>query len=140
MPQLKYCSIHWTGTGCITRFHDGVELSSYPHDTHHYHVISHRLGYGDDILAYCRQHDFYHHFCEEYFHDRPSTTLWAVAHGQAVGQYQATYEELVTQTCQRWVRASERPIIGDVYWDDFKQKALEALGQCDSYTIGNTSS
>lgn len=124
---LRYCSITWTHEGCTTRFQDGVELSSYPHEIPHYYVIAHRLGYGDNLLAYAREHDFFHSYTEQYFHDRPSLTLWAVAHGDTLGQYQATYEELVTQTCQRWVRANERPIIGDVDWDGFKREALELL-------------
>jgi hypothetical protein len=127
MFQLKFCRVEWTDIGCTTRFYDGVELSSYPHEIPHYYVIAHRLGYGDDILGYCREHDFFHSFAEQYFHDRPSLTLWAVAHGHSLGEYQATYEELVTQTCQRWVRANERPIISGVDWDAFKREALDRL-------------
>jgi hypothetical protein len=128
--QLRYASIEWTNEGCLTRFEDGVELGSYPHDTPHYAVISHRLGYGDDIKSFCRQHDFFHHFAEQFIHNAPSRTLWDVAHNYPDGRTQGhyVYEELVVQACQRWVRANERPIIEGVEWDRFKAEALELLG------------
>jgi hypothetical protein len=125
MISLPHCAVSWTPTGCITRFRDGSSVESHPHDTHHYHVIAHRTGYGDGILAYCREHDFLHCFAEQWFHARPSRVLWALAHGTEDPSPQ--YEELVVQTCQRWLRANERPIIGGVDWDGFKTSALGCL-------------
>ncbi len=124
--ELSHCRIEWTSTGCITVFSaDGAVIESQPHDTHHYHVIAHRCGYGDDILAYCREHDFLHSFTEQWFYDRPSRVLWALAHGTVTPSPQ--YEELVVQTCQRWLRANERPIAAGADWDGFKRSAVTAL-------------
>lgn len=125
MVDLKYCQIEWTDGGCITTFPDGSIFESFPHDTNHYSVISHRCGYGDDILAYCREHDFFHSFCEEYFNNRHSPIMWALAHGGEVDQ--SIYEEIIVQTCQKWVRANERPIVGGVDWNAFKREALLLL-------------
>src|ERR1041385_9361001 len=118
---LKFCSIDWTPTGCLTKFKDGTEIASFPHDIPHYYVIAHRTGYGDDLLRYCREHDFFHSYCEQFFHDRPSPVLWSLAHGGEVEN--SDYEEIAVQTCQRWVRTGERPIVGTVDWDRFKQDA-----------------
>jgi len=106
-------------------FHDAARVESFPHEIPHYYVIAHRTGYGDDLRWYCREHDFFHNFCEEFFHDRPSPVLWSLAHGSEIEN--SAYEELMVQTCQRWVRTNERPIIGGVDWDQFKQQALQYL-------------
>lgn len=125
--QLNHCKIEWTPTGCRTSFSDGSSIASFPHEIPHYYIIAHRCGYGDDLLAYCREHDFFHGYCEEYFNNRASPILWSLAHGDEI--VDSVYEELVVQTCQRWVRCNERPIIGGVDWDNFKQKALNFLEQ-----------
>src|SRR3954469_16634406 len=102
MIQLKYCTVEWFPFGARTEFPDGSHIESFPHDIPHYHVIAHRSGYGDDLLAYCREHDFFHAFCEEFFNDRASPVLSSLAHGTEVDN--SVYEELMVQTCQRWVR------------------------------------
>jgi hypothetical protein len=98
---------------------------SRPHDTAHYHVIAHRCGYGDDLLAYCREHDFFHHFCAEYLDGTTSQILWALAHD--IEPSSPAFEEFTVQACQRWVCAAERPIIGGVDWDEFKARAIWLL-------------
>lgn len=42
--------------GCETTFRFGSPVPAAPHDSHHYHVVAHRCGYGDDILAYLVAH------------------------------------------------------------------------------------
>jgi hypothetical protein len=118
----------WIRTGCITVWPGSVELFSHPHNIPHYYVIAHRLGYGDDLIAYCREHDFFHNFCEQYFNDRPSPTLMATARGIELPRYASIPEEILVQTCQRWVRTNERPIVAGVDWDAFRREALDVLG------------
>ena len=126
--QLKHCAVELTDWGCTTRFKDGAEVSAYPHpELPHYSVISHRCGYGDDHLGYCQEHELMHSVCAEWFHDKPSEVLWAMAHGTMLNGKAAAYEEIVAQTMQRWVRANERPIISGINLDAFKKHVLTLL-------------
>ena len=127
MIRLRYALLSPTTQGCITLFEDGSEASSIPHNTPHYHVVAHRLGYGDNLLAYCFEHEFCHSFVEERLHDRPSQVLWAVAHGQTLSGPTSAYEEIAAQVFQRWLRANERPILSGVDWDKLKADALVLL-------------
>ena len=113
--------------GCTTHFADGSRVSATPHSTPHYHVVSHRVGLGDDILRYCHTHEAMHLFAEHWLHERPSRVLWALAHGKMLSGREATYEELAAQAMQRWLFANERPISAGVDWDAFKAAALEVL-------------
>lgn len=81
MITLRHCTIE-TVDGWLTtvRFPDGTSCEAAPHETPHYHVIAARCGYGDDIRAYSREHEFAHAFVEERLHGRPSGVLWALAH------------------------------------------------------------
>jgi hypothetical protein len=124
---LRFVTISWVESGCVSSFRDGSAWASHPHETTHYHVIAHRCGYGDDILAYCREHDFFHHFCAEYLDGSTSRILWALAHD--IEPSAPAFEEFTVQACQRWVRANERPIIGGVDWDQFKARAIWLLHQ-----------
>lgn len=137
MIALRYASIKFTNWGCTTKFEDGAAIDAFPHDTHHYHVIAHRLGYGDDILAYCHEHEFAHLFLEERLHNRPSKVLWSLAHGDLPSGTDALYEELAAQTLQRWLRSNERPIVSGVPWDALKRDAL-ALLTFDDWSEGMT--
>jgi hypothetical protein len=124
---LQFCVVEWTQWGCVTRFADGAEAPSAPHDTPHYHVIAHRLGYGDETLAFCREHDFAHSFVEERLHGRASRVLVAAARGKPLTGPESAYEELAAQAMQAWLRANQRPIISGVNWDRLKAEALELL-------------
>jgi hypothetical protein len=125
--SLCFATVEYTAEGCVTRFDDGASFGALPHDTHHYAVIAHRTGYGDDLLAYCREHEVCHLIAEEALRGRPSAILWGLAHGQPVAPLEAVYEELAAQALQRWLRANERPIIGGVDWDEIKRYALAKL-------------
>ena len=119
--------VHWTPDGALTTYGDGSSYGAQPHDTHHYHVIAHRCGYGDDILAYCREHEVCHHIVAEHILGRESQVLWPLAHGYEPDQADAIAEEALTMTFQRWLRAGERPIIGgDVDWAGLKARARAA--------------
>jgi hypothetical protein len=125
--QLKYCRIEADDQMALVRFPDGTSVGSTPHDTHSYHVISHRLGYEDDILAYCREHEFAHAFMEEKLHDRPSQVLWNLAHNLPIDDKLHAYEEIAAQTFQKWLRSAERPITSGVDWIQMKKEALQLL-------------
>jgi hypothetical protein len=126
--SLKFCTLEFTDDGAVTRFPDGTEIVAHPHPgNHHYNVISHRLGYGDDILRFCQEHEFAHSFVAERLLDRPSVVLSALAHGTVLSGRNAAFEELTAQAFQRWLRANERPIISGVKWDEMKADALELL-------------
>jgi hypothetical protein len=125
--DLKFCSIEWTDWGCLTRFPDGAGVGAHPHEIPHYYVISHRCGYGDDTMAYCREHEFAHAFVAERLRGGPSYVLLAMAHREAVDKGAAVYEEIAAQTFQRWLRANERPILWGADWDGLKRDALSLL-------------
>lgn len=128
MIQLRFCSIEYLEWGCLTRFPDGSEVPAIPHyENPHYHVISHRCGYGDDLLRYCREHEVAHSFLAEALLNGPSRVLWALAHKRTPRPGMALLEEMGTQQFQRWVRANERPILSGADWDDLRRRFLEAL-------------
>ena len=135
--RLKYATLAYTPEGCTTTFQDGATADAAPHDLPHYHVVAHRLGYGDDLLAYCREHEFCHLFIEERLHDRPSLVLWSLAHGTTLSGSRAAYEEIAAQSFQRWLRANERPITSGVDWDGLKRDALRLLAG-DDWSEGMT--
>jgi phytoene dehydrogenase-like protein len=128
--RFKYADLYYEEWGTTVRFPDGTEIGSWPHpELPHYHVIAHRLGYGDDLLSYCREHEAAHLFVEEVFHDRPSRVLWALAHGEMLSGKAAVYEESMAQVLQRWVRCNEQPIIGGVNWFVLRDKFLGLIGE-----------
>jgi hypothetical protein len=122
---LRYCAVEYKSWGCITRFPDGNSIDARPHpELSHYHVVSHRCGYGDDLLGYAREHEIAHAFIAERFHDSPSYVLSRLANGEAVDPGIALLEEIAAQTFQRWVRANERPILAGADWDALKADFL----------------
>ena len=127
--SLQFCDVFFTEWGAETIFPDGSRIGAYPHpDLPHYSVIAHRCGYGDDLMAYCREHEFAHSFVEERICGRPSEVLSALARCKPIYGYAATYEELAAQTFQAFLRANQRPISSGVPWDRLKADALELLG------------
>lgn len=132
MLQLRHCSIVWTESGAQVAFPDGAHCEAWPHpDQPHYHVIAHRCGYGDDLLAYCREHELAHVLVAQELLRSPSVVLWAQAHGTQPGTGDALREEISAQVVQRWVRANERPIIGSCDWDGIKELFLQCVAQLD---------
>jgi hypothetical protein len=120
--RLRHATLAYTDWGCWTAFQDGTGYGAHPPRPDepgwaHYHVIAHRCGYGDDLIAYAREHELCHLLVEEFLFDRPSRILWGLAHGAPLPAHEAVYEEMAAQAMQRFVRAAERPIIGGVDWD-----------------------
>ena len=126
---LSHAIVEYNDWGCMSHFNDGSSFGAHPHDTPHYHVISHRTGYQDDILAYAREHEIVHHIVGEYFFGGVSPIIWALAHGHGVTAEEAAKEEALVMLVQRFLRANERPIIGGINWDEIKHRALEVLGE-----------
>lgn len=124
---LKYCTVESDGWRTVVTFPDGSTCDAVPHDTHHYHIIAHRCGYGDDIAAYCFEHEVAHALIAEWFWDGPSPVLQGVASGRMLSGKEAASEELLAQTLQRFCRAGEQPIIGGVNWGGMKREALGLL-------------
>lgn len=129
MIQLKYANLIKTAAGCRTTFRDGSHVDAVPHNTPHYYVIAHRGGYGDDVLAYCRAHEFCHEFLAEKIFDQPSDVLWELAHGRRADNGIVIQEEMATQMFQRWLHANERPIVSGGCWDGWKAEALSLLAK-----------
>lgn len=140
MIQLKYCAIEWTELGCRTVFPDGSEIDAWPHpELNHYHVISHRCGYGDNLTAYCRDHDLAHAVIAELLLDRESCALHAQAHGVEPERGMALLEELAAQALQRWARAAERPIVAGFDWDRLRAEFLRYADELDASVSRETS-
>lgn len=130
MIALKWGTVEYVSDGAVTSFEDGTQFGALPHpDLPHYHVIAHRCGYSDDLLAYCREHEVCHMLVEEALHDRSSRILWGLAHDAPLPPHEAAYEEMMAQALQRFVRAAERPIIGGIYWDAIRALTLSKLGE-----------
>jgi hypothetical protein len=125
--QIGTATVRYYPEGAFTSYADGTSYAAHPHDTHHYHVIAHRCGYGDDILTYAREHEVCHHIVSEWIGGHTSKVLWPLAHGRDPDPAEAVYEEALAMTFQRWLRANERPIIGGVDWTGLKSRALALL-------------
>ena len=125
--KIGSATVVYTDYGCYSAYPDGTGYAAQPHDTSHYHVIAHRCGYGDDILAYCREHEVCHHIIGEWVKGTGSEVIRPLADGAEPDQITAVFEEVMVQTLQRWLRTNERPIIGNLDWDDLKHRALAVL-------------
>lgn len=127
--RIGNATVTYTADGAFTSYPNGTGYAAQPHDTHHYHVIAHRCGYGDDILAYCREHEVCHHVVGLWIKGGGSDVLGPLAHGIEPDATAALLEEALVMAFQRWLRANERPILGGVDWDDLKRRTLAAIGE-----------
>jgi hypothetical protein len=125
--QIEETRIEFHDWGARTIYPDGCFVDAVPHDIPHYHVISHRLGYADDLLAYCREHECAHELVAQFINGTPSEVLWSLAHGQVESPAVVVKEEILAQTLQRFLRANERPIVSGVKWDALRDYALSIL-------------
>jgi hypothetical protein len=128
--KLKYAAVSWTDYGCITRFEDGTEVECWPHETPHYRIVAARLGYGDDILAYSREHDAAHSMLAEWMFDKPSPILWGVAHAAELSGPESVGEEATVQAFQAFLRANQRPILSGL--PDIDAWKAQALAMIDA--------
>lgn len=128
--ELQHCAVEFTSWGCITLFRDPktIEVGAWPHpEMPDYQEVTRRLGYGDDCLRYCQEHEFMHSFLAEWLYGEPSKVLYALARSTLPRKGDSVLEEVTTQVAQRWVRVGERPVVGWCDWDGLKRRALELL-------------
>lgn len=127
MMQIGSACVTYYSEGAFTSYLDGTSYAAQPHHSHHYHVIAHRLGYSDNVLAYAREHEVCHHIVSEWIGGHTSKVLWPLAHGREPDAYEAMQEEALAMTFQRWLRANERPIIGGVDWTALRDRAISLI-------------
>ena len=128
MIELRFCRVEFTAEGADTHFPDGTVCGAQAHDTHHYAIIAARCGYGDDTLAYCREHELAHSLVAQWRYDAPSAVLWGVAHDAQLTGRMSAAEETLAQTMQRFWRANERPILSGLpQLDAWKAEALAMI-------------
>lgn len=143
--RIGTATLTYTADGAVTTYDDATSYGAQPHDTPHYDEIARRCGHLDiqtvatwpldpteeqfaaARLVYCREHEACHHIVAEWIGGHTSRVLWPLAHGREPDPFEATAEEALAMTFQRWLRANERPIIGGVPWDDLKARALALL-------------
>lgn len=82
---------------------DGAVVEGAPHDTDAYRATSERLGYGDDTLQLCRDHDPLHAIVAAVFGLGASYSL-AVAAGLRPADALSSAEEEVVLAVQKFVR------------------------------------
>jgi hypothetical protein len=130
--KLKYCSIEWNDAGASIMFPDGAHVESWPHpEDHHYYVIAHRCGYGDDLMSYCREHELAHALVMQELCNTSSTVLFALAHRLTPPMGRILMEESMSQVLQRWARANERPILAGHDWDALKSRFIQCAHALD---------
>ena len=125
--ELRHCTVEFLDWGCMTHFRDGTSFGAHPHETHRYYVVSHKCGHGDDIMGFCRYHEFFHSFTAQRLHDEPSYVLWTLAHKMPQNRGDVVYEEMAAQQVHQWVMTGDEPIISGHDWHDLKTEALFLL-------------
>lgn len=126
--KMTFCSVNLYPTWCWTAFPDGSGFGAYPHDTAEYRDIARRLGYGEDIMAYCWEHEVMHSFVSERISGQASPILWALAHRRRHPD-STVYEEALTQAFQGFLRGGlpMSATAPDVDWWSLRQDALWLL-------------
>lgn len=126
MIKLRFVDVEYTAAGAVSYFHDETRYGALPHpELPSYYVVAHRLGYGDDLLKYCRHHELAHHIISEEFGSH-SPVIWALAHGEAPPRMIAAAEEALAMTLQRYAMTNEHPMIEGIDWDALKCRLLLA--------------
>jgi hypothetical protein len=126
---LRHCTVSFYDHFAWTQFPSGQGWGAVPSDDPSYRALAARLGYGDDILAYCLEHDFLHSFLEQEVFQRPSPILYALAH-DVPPPPTTCYEEALVQLFQgflrnNWDMTATHP---DIDWCVIRTKAVIFLG------------
>lgn len=83
--------------GAMTHFPvDGTYVEANPWwDDEGYRKQAHDLGYGDDLLRMCQDHEVLHSVAAELLHQAPSEVLWRWAHEDHSKKGLTSEEQLV---------------------------------------------
>ncbi len=96
-----------TPYGCATTLPDGREVPAAPEPTEDYAARARELGYGDDTMAMCREHEWLHVHLARLLLKGASPALLAAA-GDDVDAALVGYEEAAVLAVQRfWCAASQ---------------------------------
>jgi hypothetical protein len=127
--RLKYCEVDVWPDRVLTRFDDGTSYGAYAHDTGHYRALADRCGYGQDIHAYCCEHEVAHSVVAEYLFNATSRVIWALAHGYVADKLDILLEEELAISLQAFTRAKVLPgsSAPAFSWFDLRNRFIEAL-------------
>lgn len=114
-----------------TIFPDGASYGALPHHGFHYCALAKETGYGDDIWAYCRDHELLHNLLPEAVNGTPSHVLWHLAHGTKPDPWKVWQEEALVIGFQRFLTGRDETMPATAPGVDrylIRAKALELLG------------
>lgn len=90
---------------CETIFEDGTRCPASPQDNGSYRATAKLLGYGENLMQMCLDHEVLHTLLAQVCEQPYSKTLWAVAHGETFAGA-AAEEELVMEFQRKFRTAS----------------------------------
>ena len=130
--QLTFArlDIHDAEGWACTTFPDGQSFGAHPHDTQDYRALSRECGYGDDIWAYCRDHELLHNLLPQEANGTPSHVLWHLAHGTKPDPWKVWQEEALVIGFQRFLTGRDQSMPATAPGIDryaLKAKALKLL-------------
>lgn len=140
---MHFCTVSFYRTFVWTQFPTGQgwggvpDVGGDPEVDAAYRRLARKLGYGNDTLTYCQEHDFCHSFVEQEIFGRPSPILWALAHDRRHPDT-TVYEEALVQHFQGFMRGSDQDgqydmtaVAPDIEWCAVRQKAWDLLARSD---------
>jgi hypothetical protein len=95
--RLPHAVVDLHPHGAVTHFPvDGSYVEATPWwDDEGYHKQAVDLGYGNDLLAMCQDHELLHSAAAEMLYQKPSEALWRWAHGDRSKKGLGAEEDLV---------------------------------------------
>lgn len=105
---LPSVTVEFYPWGALTCFSDGVELKAAPQDDRDYLNRARDLGYGNDALTMCQDHELLHSVVAEMLHAGPSPALWRAAHGDRSKRGLGAEEDLVLRMQQVLRRGAQQ--------------------------------
>lgn len=126
--NLLFCRVAGRDGWTETTFLDGSIYGAHAHETKEYRALASNLGYGDDIHAYCFDHEFAHSFLAQELRGSPSPVLWALAHGRKHPEL-TVYEEALVIMFQGFLRgvAPMYAVAPDIGWWPIRERAYALI-------------